>query len=752
MTPPRLLLALMTLLLVPFLFTPPDALAEAERDPAGSVVPPDLLPTVAVLLAPDADAESVAAAHGALPRHAVGTLAGWWLIAFPDAAAAADALPGLIADRRVEQAHAQFRRPFQYRVNDPLFGSQWHLKKAGGANVDINAEGAWNAGITGTGVRLMICDDSLEHTHPDIAGNYDAANSYDYSDNDSNPAPASTNEQHGTPVAGMAAARGDNGVGVTGVAYTATLSAIRLDANFPDAAVASALSHAQSSIDVYSNSWGPPGWSDLGTLTRQALEQGIANGRGGKGCIYVWASGNGRYWDDNANNDPFQTLPGTISVASIARDGAVADHSEKGACILVAAPAGVSSGGMSGAGGNIVTTDRTGSAGYNGLTDPDYTNAFGGTSASCPTVAGVCALILQANPNLTWRDVQHILVRSANSTNGVNNNGWVQNGAGRRVHPTLGFGCVDAGAAVALAQGWSNVGTRVTETTATDNAGVGVGGITGVMRSLWCSNDLDLEHVEIEVQLAHSNWWGLEITLTSPSGTVSKLAEPSVYGSMMGGPLSPTGGAWTFMTVRNWDEKAGGNWTLNIRDAGGTGGTLTNWRMKLHGTGGAFVPPPPPPTPTPAITVNPTQLSLIAPDSTTPSAVASYSVSGVNLTADVSVNAPSGIELAEAAGGPWQAALNLAQAGGNVSTTVYVRFNPLLTGGANATGQVLHTSAGAANRTVQVNGAVAGSGGGGGGGGSGRSSGGGCVATGGGGAFCLALLILWTRRRRQPRS
>ncbi len=704
---------------------------------------PEALGTVAVRVAEGAKIESVAHAHGAVVRHPVGSLRRWWVIEFADAAAASSAIAALRADKLVEDAHPQFRGRFEYRTNDPLFASQWHLKKSGAANVDINAEPAWNAGFTGSGINLMVCDDSLEHTHPDLAPNYNAADSYDYNSSDTDPAPASSNEQHGTATSGLAAARGDNSAGVAGVAYNATLSGIRMEAAFSDAGIAGALSHSQGNIDIYSNSWGPMPWQAMGPLTRQAIENGIASGRGGKGCIYVWASGNGRFWGDNSNNDPFQNMPETISVSSMAIDGAVADHSERGASILVAAPAGVSSGGMGGGGGNVVTTDLTGADGYGGLADADYTNTFGGTSASCPIVAGTCALILQANPNLTWRDAQHILVETANSTNGVSNAGWTMNGAGKRIHDTLGFGCVDAGAAVALAQGWTNVAARVTETTPPDNAGVGIpdGNTTGITRSIFVTNNVTIEHVVLELQSNHQVWDDLRITLTSPSGTVSVLAQPPLF--PFPGGTAPT--TWDFMTTRCWGETAGGTWTLNVADLNPSAtGSLTSWRLKIHGTGGGVV------TPTPTLSLTGTLPNLLAPNATTPSNAASYMVSGTDLVGNVDITAPAGFELAESSGGPWQGMLSLTPTAGAVSATIFARYDPAVAG-LMASGQIDHSSAGATSRQLNVSGSVAQAGNpNSGSGGNKNGGGGGCAA----GVVApplplVGLGVLLMRRRRR---
>jgi len=92
-------------------------------------------------------------------------------------------------------------------------------------------------------------------------------------------------------------------------------------------------------------------------------------------------------------------------VGSVNNSGQRSIDSEQGANLLVSAP-----GGEDCKKHGIVTTDNTGSGGYSA---DDYTDCFNGTSAAAPMVSGVAALILQANPELGWRDVHAILAHSA---------------------------------------------------------------------------------------------------------------------------------------------------------------------------------------------------------------------------------------------------------------------------------------------------------------------------------------------------
>jgi kexin len=213
----------------------------------------------------------------------------------------------------------------------------------------------------------------------------------------------------------------------------------------------------------------------------------------------------------------------------------------------------------------------------------NYTNTFNGTSSATPLASGVVALIEQANPNLTWRDVRYVLANSARM-NDPTDADWTVNGAGYHVNHKYGFGVVDAGAAVALAPTWVNVPALITLTTPTDHANLAIpdNDPVGVTSSIVVAGSgiQNIEHVEITFDAADHTFSGdLQIVLTAPSGTQSVLAETHDC---------PQGASpyvnWVFGSVRHLDEPADGTWTLNVSDrAAGDTGTFRYWSLKFRG-------------------------------------------------------------------------------------------------------------------------------------------------------------------------
>jgi len=471
--------------------------------------------------------------------------------------------------------------------NDPFFPRQWHLRNTGQSggvpSVDLNIITAWDS-FLGNGVVVGIVDDGLQTSHPDLAANASTGLDYDFNEGDGDANPSNPDfDTHGAQVAGLVGARGNNGMGVSGVAPRATLVGVRLlGGPTTDLLEAEALAYANDVIQVKNNSWGAADGTGLlegiGPLAAAALEQGTTQGRGGLGTLFVFAAGNGRVVGDNANYDGYVNSLHAIAVGAVGDQGTQASYSEPGACLTVVAPSG------SAARPRIVTTDL---AGLDGADPGDYTTNFTGTSASAPLVSGVLALMLQANPLLGWRDAREVLMRSA-SLNDPADADWATNGAGFHFNHKYGAGLVNASGAVALAVNWTNLPPRESLGFDLTNLALSIpdNQPVGVSVSFAVSNtNLRVEQVALRAELDHDDWGDLEITVQSPSGMKSVLAEPH-------SPSFGQGVDWTFTSVRHWGEQAAGTWTVTIADRRFFNlGEIQSLRLELHGARPATPPP-----------------------------------------------------------------------------------------------------------------------------------------------------------------
>lgn len=536
----------------------------------------------AVQLRPDTDPNAVANRFGFENLGQIGTLTNFYLFRQPLTKAKGDP-DRLRSAPEVVWLEQQVARQQHKRVipTDPLYADQWHLdntgQSGGTAGEDVNIVPVWNSNIMGTGVVIGIVDDGLQYTHPDLSPNYVSSASYDFNGGDSDPSPNIGSDFHGTAAAGVAAARDNTTCGV-GSAFRAGVSGLRLIAGpSTDADEASALTYMYGTNDIFSNSWGPfddgARLEGPGALTQAALQDGVTNGRGGLGNIYTWAAGNGLQSFDNVNYDGYANSRFTIAVGAVDHDGVQSFYSEPGAAMLVTAP---SNGNVSG----ITTTDLLGANGYS---TGDCTSTFGGTSSATPLVSGIIALMLEANPNLSWRDVQHILVETSEQ-NDSGDGDWTTNGAGYLINHKYGFGRIDAQAAVNAASSWTNVAPA----TGADSGVISVNQPipdtnptpVPVVSNFVVSEDIALEHVEVIFNATHTYRGDLEIILTSPAGTESILAEEH-------GDSSNNYNDWQFMTVRNWGESSQGTWSLKVTDKYpfADEGTFNSWQLVLHGTG-----------------------------------------------------------------------------------------------------------------------------------------------------------------------
>ena len=472
--------------------------------------------------------------------------------------------------------------------NDPLFPDQWHLRNtgqqgrtgvAGLVGEDLNVARAWNL-ATGKGIQIAVVDDGLDIYHEDLRTV--AGKSWDYRVNAYGD-PSTGKIGHGTTCAGLAAAIGNNGKGVTGVAFDAQLvgyNALEVKTSY---ALANALVKDMDSNHIYTNSYGAT--DDFGTFEpaesvwENAIVTGLNQGRNGKGAIYIWAAGNGAP-RDRSDYDGQANFYGVIAVTSVNDQGKAAVYSEAGANVLISAYGGVYCDTHA-----ITTTDVTAGAGFNnGTTNrddyigkPNYTRCLNASSAAAPQMAGVVALMLEANPALTWRDVRMILAQTARQ-NDPTHPDWRVNAGGLLFNPQYGFGVADAFAAVTAAKNWTNIAAqKVASNSMSSSAGITLSQ-TGIEK---------LEFVEITITSKHSSVGDLRITVTSPSGTVNTLAVPHTCATESGAIVTCGSGLVTgfrFGIAQLIGERADGVWTLAVFDTKkNSPAEVLGWSVKAMG-------------------------------------------------------------------------------------------------------------------------------------------------------------------------
>ena len=416
------------------------------------------------------------------------------------------------------------RQIFVEGANDPLYSNQWHLRNTGQgggtAGQDVNVQSVWNTYRGSPNEIIAIIDNGVEVGHEDFCPSIVPNLSHDYVDGDGDPSPTQANENQGTSAAGVAAARGFNDLGGRGSAPGAGIVGYRLLGNATVANIIDAWTRNRGQVDVYNNSWGldQPYGQVLWAMTPEqedAVALGATSGRGGRGSIYVKSGGDGGD-AGNANYNEFGNSRFVSTVAATNHDGERSAYSHRGANLRLNAP---SSGSLA-----ITTTDRTGAAG----SDPgNYTATFGGTASSSALVSGIVALMLQANPNLGWRDVQMILMTTAEE-NDPTDPDWTNNAAGFPVNHNYGFGRVDAQAAVNAAINWQTLPAEVGVASSLRNPNLPIpdNDSNGVSDSVQFTEAINIEFVEIYFSASDHTWWGdLEIELESPGGTTSLLAE-----------------------------------------------------------------------------------------------------------------------------------------------------------------------------------------------------------------------------------
>ena len=482
---------------------------------------------------------------------------------------------------------------------DPLFFRQWHLRNTGQGNgvsgEDLNVSAAWEH-TRGAGARVAVVDNSLETVHADLAENVVPKGSHSYRNEQSgyaDPLPCYASDTHGTSVAGLIAARSGNAQGGIGVAPLVKLVGYNALATNTDADLADALSRDLNKNSVYNSSWGS---SDDGmlhgvsNLHELALANGLRTGRGGLGALYVFAAGNGGCFrsgtngvpceSDNTNFDGYLTQMGAIVVGAVDNTGRAPRYAEPGANLLVSAPGGDSTLG-------VTTTAIRNS----------YTLGFVGSSAATPMVSGVIALMLAVNPALSWRDVRIILANTARR-NDPGHLSWRNNPRASADQPAwyshrYGFGVVDAGAAVLAAKSWQSVGASEQMLNCGPFQLDADLPIPDTADAVWSKLQLSepqcgirkLEFISVKVTIEHEYSGDLAIKLRSPVDTESELATARrCANSNRDADRCGRYDGWTFASVRHQGEAVAGEWRLLLNDVEpGKTGRLVNWSIRFHG-------------------------------------------------------------------------------------------------------------------------------------------------------------------------
>jgi proprotein convertase subtilisin/kexin type 1 len=477
--------------------------------------------------------------------------------------------------------------PNDEKFNDILWDKEWYLQdtrtRTSLPRLDLNVLPVFDMGITGKGVNVVILDDGIEHNHTDLIDNYNPSISFDLNDNDDDPMPhygATPSNSHGTRCAGEIAMKANNSKCGVGIAFNVQIGGIRmLDGPVSDRVEGEALIYALDKVDIFSASWGPSDNGEVvegpGRLAQLAFMKGVTHGRQGKGVNYVWASGNGGANDDTCSCDGYASSIFTLSIGSASESGSFPWYGEKCASTMAVT---YSSGAYTDQ--KIATTDI----------DNSCTTGHTGTSASAPLAAGIVALTLEANPKLTWRDIQHLVVWTSQPEPLKNNVGWKSNKIGLEFNQRFGFGLMDAHQMVVVGKNWTNVPAqkicRVKSLPIENNNIYPTDSNIIQFQTDGCkgsANEVNvLEHVEVVVTIHYSRRGDLQIELTSPMGTSTELLFPRKNDAAATGFND-----WPFMSVHTWGEKPQGRWTMKISDSAhdlDNEGFIKSATMILYGT------------------------------------------------------------------------------------------------------------------------------------------------------------------------
>jgi len=508
-----------------------------------------------------------------------------------------------------------------YRPRDNFYPQQWYLDNSGSSQVDrnahIDAEKAWDITRGDRSVVVAVTDDAIDINHPDFQGEGKIVAPRDFKGQDFLPLPEAPQESHGTACAGVAVAE-ENGQGIAGVAPGCALMPLRTTGFLDDKSIEDLFNWAvEKGASVISCSWGAASVRfPLSLRQRAAIQRAATQGRDGKGCVVVFAAGNAnrpvngtiyeRNWVRNILKGPTQWLsgfaahPDVIAVSASTSLNQKSAYSNWGTHISVCAPSNnappgiwfAETGFISTApavrsrlpGLGIFTADRLGRLGY----DPgNFTRDFGGTSSACPVVAGVAALVLSANPDLTAREVRDILQQSADKIVdrsrdpqlGLQMGTYDQNGHSQ----WFGYGKVNAFKAVRAAQQRQQDKQRAARSLQWQNTraiAIPDSDPRGASSRIKVTERAPVKEIQIAVEIEHEFLGDLDIYLRPPNQRAILLQNRTLGARTY---LQATYSLQTTPTLnRVLNRPARGYWELWAVDrAKGDTGRIKSWQLTL---------------------------------------------------------------------------------------------------------------------------------------------------------------------------
>lgn len=528
---------------------------------------------------------------------------------------------------------------------DPLFAQQWHLGNSGQSayasnkgvpGEDLGMTGVLSAGSpTGNDVRVAVADTGMELCHPDLAANIEADISHNFNAEVwheaalGEPFLPTPFGDHGTSVGGVVAAAANNGTGGRGVAPDAILRSYNILSVvlagrsyadlYADSLGGSETDPDSTGVDIFNMSFGTLAGQFSVNRDHVALfRNGVDNLRGGRGAIYVKSAGNkfyacrsmrrsanDRIGCSSANSSASVHLPYLVYVGGFNDQGRKASYSSAGSNLWISAPAGE----FGSTYAAIITADQVGQKrGYDVFSNRgvatdtvnnphgNFISTFNGTSAAAPNASGAVALLLESNPDLTWRDVKYLLAKTARQidpdreavkylvggTTYVARLPWVTNAAGYHFHNWYGFGAIALDDALALTASHTPDGlgefvetdafTQAEAAAIPDDDGAGV---TQVLAVEGLAEDANIEAVTLYIDITHTQPNDLAIHLTSPSGTESILNP--IFNDAL---VADTGLDWHLLSNAYFGESPNGDWTIKVVDAAAVDdGTLNEWSL-----------------------------------------------------------------------------------------------------------------------------------------------------------------------------